>query len=99
MNQYVTQTKFLDSSEPNLSFNIEELCDEQRPIEGQLYHVVPPDTRVYVVAWIVPPAVQHVPGPGLVPHDEDAHHVSKNVEGPSPTSLTEFVCKTSNEYV
>ena len=97
MYRYLSKT-LSGSSKTNLSFNIEKLCDEQRPIEGQLYHVVPPDTIVHVVAGVVPPAVEHVPGPWLVPHDEDAHQVSKNVEGPSPTSLTKFVFETGIEY-
>ena len=60
-------------------------------MEGQLYHVIPPDTHVHVLAGLVPTAVQHVPRPWLVPHDEYAHHMSKYVEGPSPTSLPELI--------
>ena len=76
-----------------LPLHIKELCDEQRPVKRQFYHVVPPYTLVHVVIRVVPPAVQHAPGPWLVPHDVDAHQVNKKVEGPSPPSFTKLIFK------
>ena len=30
-----------------LSLHVKELCKEERPVEGHLQHVVPPDSRVF----------------------------------------------------
>ena len=79
--------EFLD----HLPLDIKKLCDEQRPVEGQLHHVVPPDILVNVVVRVVPPTVHHVPGPWLVPHDGYTKNMNKEVERPSPSSLTKLI--------
>ena len=75
----------------HLPLDIKKLCDKQRPVEGQLHHVVPPDILVNMVVRVVPPTVHHVPGPWLVPHDEYTKNMNKEIERPSPSSLTKLI--------
>ena len=68
-----------------LALRVEELRDAERPVEGQLGHVVPPDGAVHRVHGVVVPAVADVPQPRLRPQARQAEAEDQRVVEPAPT--------------
>ena len=75
----------------NLATDIPELGDSEGAVEGEFYHVVPPDAGLDLVLRVTQPAVLGIPGPGEVPHHHQAQDVNCKVEQPPPPRLAELV--------
>ena len=65
-----------------LPLDIKELADGQGHVEGQLHHVVVPDTSSNPVIWIAKPAVANIPEPRLVPQAAEPIQQNPSVEKP-----------------
>jgi len=73
-----------------LSLDVEELGDGERPVEGELDHVVHPHVAVHLVIWIIVPTVSDVPEPGLVPETVEPVDQDARVEHPPPARFAKL---------